>query len=193
MMKTKTSVLFSILLAHCLLLPSCSYRYDRVTFNAVGRMPATQKAIPDIAIDTNDSMGTWGGLVKSTKPYDIIALYYMDNAPIVASVEFTQVTVTYADGTVDPGGKALKLPMRFESFVYEGSYYETDGSVVHTKSRRIKAELPGAITRDEPFTLLIEGRFKKDNGAIIPFTIRKKYDMERDKRKETWVDYLNNC
>jgi hypothetical protein len=192
-MKIQTPVSFFILLATGLLLPSCSYRYDRVVFNAAGKMPATQKAVPDIAIDTNDSMGAWGGLVKSNRPYDIIALYYMDKAPIVASVEFAKVTVTYADGTVDPGASALKLPMRFESFVYEGSYYETDGSVVHTKSRRIKAELPGAITRDEPFTLLIEGRFKKDNGTIIPFKIKQKYDMKRDKRSETWVDYINNC
>jgi hypothetical protein len=192
-MKTKKSFSFSILLATCLLLPSCSYRYDRVTFNAVGRMPATRKTVPDIAIDTNDSMGAWGGLVKSKKPYDIIALYYMDKAPIVESVEFTKVTVTYADGTVDPGATALDLPMRFKSFLHEGSSRNTDGSVVHTKYRRIEAELPGAITRDEPFTLLIEGRFTKENGTIIPFTIKKKYNMERDKRSETWVDYINNC
>jgi hypothetical protein len=134
-----------------------------------------------------------GGLVKSNKPYDIIALYYMDKAPIVASVEFTKVIVTYSDGTVDPGANALKLPMRFESFVYEGSSYHTDGSVVTSKSRRIEAELPGTVTRDEPFTLLIEGRFTKDNGTIIPFTIKQKYDMERDKRTETFVDYINSA
>jgi hypothetical protein len=183
----------SILLATAILLSSCSYRYDRVVFNAVGKMSATQKAVPDIAIDTNDSMGALGGLVKSNKPYDIFAFYYMDNAPIVASVEFTKVTVTYADGTVDPGAKALNLPMRFKSFVYEGSSHNADGSVVTTKSSRIEAELPGAITRDEPFTLLIEGRFTKENGTTIPFTIKRKYDMERDKRTETLVDYVNNC
>jgi hypothetical protein len=192
-MNTRICSSFSIVLATCLLLPSCSYRYDRVVFNAVGKMPATRKTVPDIAIDTNDSMGTWGGLVKSRKPYDIWALYYMDNAPIVASVEFTTLTVTYADGTVDPGANALNLPMRFKSFVYEGSSYNTDGSVVTAKSRRIEAELPGAITRDEPFTLLIEGRFIKDNGTITPFTIKKKYDIERDRRTETFVDYINNA
>jgi hypothetical protein len=192
-MKTKTSVLYSVLLATCIPLSSCSYSYDRVVFKAVGKMPASQKTVPDISIDTNVSMGDWGGLVKSNKPYDIWALYYMDKSPTVASVEFTKVAVTYADGTVDPGARALKLPMRFESFVYEGSSYNTDGSVVTSKSRRIEAELRGAITRDEPFTLLIEGRFTKENGTIIPFTIRKKYNIERDKRSETFVDYINNA
>jgi hypothetical protein len=192
-MNTGTYTSFSILLATCLLLPSCSYRYDRVIFNAVGNMPAAKKPVPDIVIDTNVSMGTMGGLVKSNKPYDIIALYYMDKAPIVASVEFTKVTVTYADSTVDPGAAALKLPMCFPSFVHEGSSYNTDGSTVTTKSRRIEAELRGAITRDEPFTLLIEGRFTKDNGTIIPFRYKEKYNISRDKRNESLVDYINNC
>lgn len=192
-MKTKTFFPFAIFLATYILLSSCSYRYDRVVFNAVGKTPATQKTVPSISIDTNDSMPTWGGLVKSKKPYDIWALYYMDNAPIVASLVFTKVTVTYADGTVDPGAHALKLPMLFKSFVYEGHSYNNDGSVVTSKSRRIEAELPGAITRDEPFTLLIEGHFIKENGTIIPFTIKKKYDIARDKRTETFVDYINSA
>jgi hypothetical protein len=74
-----------------------------VSFNPVGKLPATRKPVPDIVIDTNESTATWGGLIKSNKPYDIIALYYMDKAPVVASIEFTKVTVTYADGTTDPG------------------------------------------------------------------------------------------
>jgi hypothetical protein len=78
-----------------------------VAFNAVGKMTSTPKSVPDIAIDTNDSMGSWGGLVKSNKPCDIFALYYMDNAPIVESVDFTKVAVTYSDGTVDPGANII--------------------------------------------------------------------------------------
>lgn len=192
-MNMRTSVLISILSAVGLLLPSCSYKYDRVVFKAVGNKPVTKQPVPEIVIDTNDSGGDWGGLVKSTKPYDIFALYYMDKAPPVASVEFTKVKVTYADGTVDPGANALNLPMRSKSYAYEGAYRETDGSVVTSKFRRIEAEIPGAITRDEPFTLLIEGKFTKDDGTVIPFTIKEKYDMTRDQRTETFVDYLNNC
>ena len=192
-MNTKTVTSFSLLLASCLLLPSCSTRYDRVSFNPVGGQPATRKPVPDIVIDTNESTATWGGLIKSNKPYDIIALYYMDKAPVVASVEFTKVTVTYADGTTDPGTAALKLPMRFNHFIYEYTDRKPDGSVVKAKPRRIEAEIPRTINRDEPFTLLIEGRFIKDDGTPIPFRIRRKYNLERDQHSETWVDYLSNC
>jgi hypothetical protein len=192
-MNTKTVTSFSLLLASCLLLPSCSTRYDRVSFNPVGGKPATRKPVPDIVIDTNESTATWGGLIKSNKPYDIIALYYMDKAPVVASVEFTKVTVTYADGTTDPGTAALKLPMRFNHFIYEYTDRKPDGSVVKAKSRRIEAEIPRTINRDEPFTLLIEGRFIKDDGTTIPFRIRRKYNLERDQHSESWIDYLSNC
>lgn len=193
-MNTKTATSFSLLLlASCLLLPSCSTRYDRVSFNPVGKLPATRKPVPDIVIDTNESTATWGGLIKSNKPYDIIALYYMDKAPVVASIEFTKVTVTYADGTTDPGTAALKLPMRFNHFIYEYTDRKPDGSVVKAKPRRIEAEIPRTINRDEPFTLLIEGRFIKDDGTTIPFKIRRKYNLERDQHSETWIDYLSNC
>ena len=192
-MNTKTVTSFSLLLASCLLLPSCSTRYDRVSFNAVGGKPATRSPVPDIVIDTNESTATWGGLIKSNKPYDIIALYYMDKAPVVASVEFTKVTVTYADGTIDPGTAALKLPMRFNHFIYEYTDRKPDGSVVKAKPRRIEAEIPRTINRDEPFTLLIEGRFFKDDGTTIPFKIRRKYNLERDQHSESWIDYLSNC
>ncbi|RFC51712.1 MAG: hypothetical protein DVB22_001328 [Verrucomicrobia bacterium] len=164
-----------------------------MSFNPVGKLPATRKPVPDFVIDTNQSTATWGGLIKSNKPYDIIALYYMDKAPVVASIEFTKVTVTYADGTVDHGTAALKLPMRFNHFIYEYTDRKPDGSVVKAKPRRIEAEIPRTINRDEPFTLLIEGRFIKDDGTTIPFKIRRKYNLERDQHSETWIDYLSNC
>jgi hypothetical protein len=67
------------------------------------------------------------------------------------------------------------------------------GAVVVTKSRIIQAEFPGTITRDEPFTLLIEGKFTKDDGTIIPFKIREKYESAREKGTESWVDFISNC
>lgn len=48
------------------------------------------------------------------------------------------------------------------------------------------------ISRDEPFTLQIEGGFTKDDGTIIPFTIKAKYDISRDKRTESRVDFVSN-
>jgi hypothetical protein len=103
------------------------------------------------------------------------------------------LTVTYADGSHDTGAAALKLPMRFQSTVYE-SYNSMDGgAVVVNKSRILDAHLSETIQRDEPFTLSIKGQFIKDNGTIIPFKITEKYDMTRDKRTESWADFVSGC
>ena len=183
----------SILLATTLLVSSCNYQYDTVSFGAVGKMPAATTPVPKIEIDTNMSVSTlMGGSVKSKKPYDIQASY-LDDTFTFAAADFTTVTVTYADGTIDPGATALKLPMRFQNRVYESHNSMAGGAVVVTKSRIIQAEFPGTITRDEPFTLLIEGKFTKEDGTIIPFTIKEKYDISRDKRTESWVDFVSGC
>jgi hypothetical protein len=184
---------FSALLAITLLMPSCTFHYDIVSFNGVDKMPAAKTPVPKIEIDTNTSVGTLlGGTVKSRKPYDIRA-YYMDDKFTIASAEFTAVTVTYTDGTQDPACAALKLPMRFEGRLYESHNSMDGGAVVVTKSRIIDAQLPGTISRDEPLTLHIEGRFTKENGAVIPFRIKHKYEISRDKRTESWVDFVSSC
>jgi hypothetical protein len=181
-----------LLPATALLLQSCTVRYDTVTFSAVGKMPEVKTPVPKIEIDTNVTAGMMGGDVKSHKPYDIQS-YYMDDTFTFASAEFTTVTVTYADGKVDPGIAALKLPKRFQNRVYESPNSVAGGAVVVRKSRIIQAEFPRTISRDEAFTLLIEGKFTKDDGTIIPFRIKEKYDVSRDKRKESWVDFVSNC
>lgn len=192
-MKTRTYPAFSILLATTLLLPSCNYKHDTVSFGAVGKAPAVTTPVPKIEIDTNMSVGSLlGGSVKSKKPYDILA-HYMDDTFTFASAEFATVTVTYADGTIDPGAAALKLPMRAQGRKHESHNSMAGGAVVVNKTRMIQAEFKGAITRDEPFTLFIEGRFTKDNGTTIPFTIKEPYDISRDKRTESWADFVSGC
>lgn len=181
-----------IVLAIAPFLSSCGVRYDMVTFKAAGIMPAVTTAVPRIEIDTNVTAGMMGGDVKSHKPYDI-QTYYKDDTFTFASAEFTTVKVTYADGTVDPGIAALRLPMRFEQKVHEAPNSMAGGVVVVTKSRIILAEFPGTISRDEAFTLLIEGRFTKDDGSVIPFIIREKFDVSREKRAESWVDFVSGC
>ena len=183
----------SLLLASAFLVSSCSYHYDTVSFAAVGNMPAAKTPVPKIEIDTNTSVSTlFGGSVKSQKPYDIRA-YYMDDTFTFASAEFTTLIVTYADGTIDPGVTALKLPMCFQNRIHESHNSMDGGAIVVTKSRIIDAEFSSTVHRDEPFTLLIEGKFTKEDGAVIPFTIKQKYDMTRDKRTETWVDFVSGC
>lgn len=191
-MKTNSFAILSILLATALLLPSCNTKYDMVTFNAAGIMPASTKPVPNVGIDTNVSAGMMGGDVKSKKPYDIHA-FYTDSTLTIASAEFTKVTVTFADGMIDPGIAALKLPMRFQHRYSEETQFVTGGTTAITKSRRIQAGFPATVTRDEAFTLLIEGKFTKDDGTIIPFKIREKYNISRDKRTESWVDFVSSC
>ena len=183
----------SILLAVTFLLLSCKYKYDTVSFDAVGKAPTTATPVPKIAIDTNISVGSlMGGSVKSAKPYDIQA-HYLDDTFTFATAEFTKVTVTYADGTADPGGAALKLPIRFHARPYESHNSMAGGAIVVIKYRIIQAELLGTISRDEPFTLIIEGQFIKDDGNVIPFSISEKYDISRDKRTESWADFVSGC
>jgi hypothetical protein len=183
----------SILLAATFMMSSCSFHYDMVSFNGVDKLPAVKTPVPKIEIDTNTSVSTLlGGPVKSKKPYDI-RVYYMDDKFTFASAEFSALTVTYADGTRDPGAAGLKLPMRFEGTTHE-SYNSMDGGVVVVhKSRVIKAEFSKTIGRDEPFTLEIEGKFTKENGKVIPFRIKHKYEFSRDKRTESWVDFVSSC
>lgn len=183
----------SVLLVSTLFVSSCNFTYDTVSFDAIGKMPGARTAVPKIEIDTNSSVGTLlGGSVKSKKPYDILATH-KDETFTFASAEFMAVTVTYADGTVDPGAASLKLPLHFKSRVYESPNSVAGGAVVITRSRIIQAEFPGTVSRDEPFTLRIEGRFTKEDGAIIPFTIREKYDISRDQRTASWVDFVSGC
>ncbi len=191
-MKTKTYYILSILLTTALMLSSCNVKYDTVTFSAAGAMPAVKTPIPSIEINTNVTAGMTGGAVKSNKPYDIRA-YYMDDTFTFASAEFTKVTVTYADGTVDPGIAALKLPMSFQHGIHESSNSMAGGVVVVKKSRIIRAEFVDIISRDEGFTLQIEGKFTKDDGTVIPFTIKEKYDISHDKRTESWADFVSGC
>jgi hypothetical protein len=155
-------------------------------------MPAATTPVPKIEIDTNVSAGMMGGAVKSNKPYDI-QTHYMDDTFTFASAEFAKLNVTYADGTNDPRAAALKLPMRIQNRLYESYNSMAGGAVVKNTARIIQAEFPGAITRDEPFTLFIEGRFIKDDGTTIPFTIRQKYDIARDERTESWTDFVSGC
>jgi hypothetical protein len=188
----KTLYALPFMLATALMLPSCNVKHDTVSFTSAGTMPAVKTPVPRIEIDTNISAGMVGGAVKSNKPYDIRA-YYMDDTFTFASAEFTEVTVTYADGTTDPGASALKLPIIATGRPYESHNSVAGGAVVVNKSRMLQAELNGAITRDEDFTLEIQGKFTKDDGTIIPFAIKEKYTMSHDKRTESWADFVSGC
>lgn len=191
-MNIKTQAALSIVLATTLLMPSCGYKHDVVTFEAVGTPPPNSQPAPKVHIDTNISVSSlFGGTIKSSKPYDI-QTDYLDHTFTFAAAEFTKLTVTYADGTNDPSAAALKLPVQTNYRYYESHNSTTGGVVVVNKSRIIQTEFPGAVTRDEAFTLHLAGKFIKDDGTIIPFTIRQKYDVVRDKGTQSWSDFVSD-
>jgi hypothetical protein len=68
----------------------------------------------------------------------------LDDTFTFAAAGFTTVTVTYADGTIDPGVAALKPPMRVQARPHESHNSTSDGVVV-TKSRMIQTEFPGHL------------------------------------------------
>lgn len=180
------------MLGSALLFSSCNVKYNTVTFTAAGTMAAVKTPVPRVEIDTNISAGMMGGAVKSNKPYDIRA-YYLDDTLTFASAEYTKVTVTYADGSTDSGIAALKLPLSVSSKNYESHNSVAGGAVVVKKSRILRADFIDTVSRDEAFTLEVEGKFTKDDGSVIPFTIREKYDVSRQTGTESWADFVSGC
>lgn len=182
----------SVLFAAAFLLSSCNVHYDLVSFHPVGSKPAIKTPVPSVQIDTNIPKKIFGGSMRSKKPYDI-QVSYSDSSLTIASAEFTKVMVAYADGTVDPGVFKLKLPMKVQQHYLEDFRFDSDAVETITKERIIYAEFPKTISRDEGFTLLIEGTFTKDDGSIIPFKFQQKCDISRESGNQSWVDFVSGC
>lgn len=139
---------------------------------------------PGIRINTNTELrGLWGGTVKSSKPY-AIGFDYTDNAGDLERLEFTKIEITYNPGTpsaaTEPAAEALGLPMTIDAREVEAVNSGAGGVIIRSTVRilsgEIRGEMGGVITRDEPFRLVIEGRFIKTDGSAVPFTIDQYWD-----------------
>lgn len=195
-MNSKRATLITILLTACFLATSCKhggdYKIDTVTFKVSGAVPLAADSAPNVHIDTNVKVsGMWGGTVGSSKPY-AIGIDYTDQTFTLAAAEFTKVTVTYADGTNDPGAAALKLPLRVSARPEETVNSAAGGRIVTTKLRIISGKIPGAVTRDMPFTLRLEGKLIKDDGSNIPFAFECKYDVVTERTTKPWEDVMQD-
>jgi hypothetical protein len=132
---------------------------------------------PGIWIDTNVRLrGLWGGTVRSSEPY-AIAFDRTDELGELATLEFTRVDVLYDDGTMDPGAAALRLPIVATSREVETVNSVAGGRVVRGTVRVLSGRIHGAITRDESFRLVIEGRFIRTDGSAVPFAIDQRWDV----------------
>ena len=170
-----------------------SYKFDTVEFDITGRIPPASGPVPGRYIDTNLSItGPFGGSVKSKKPYSV-HLDHTDKSFTFAAVEITKVNVNYHVGTNDPGAAAVLLPLRsdFRHHVSVNSGGPPPKYTIETPMRVVSMRIPDVISRDEPFTLLIEGRFIKDNGKTIPFRIRESYQPVIDKSTRSWSEVIS--
>jgi hypothetical protein len=160
--------------------PEGTYRIDTVSFVNSNPMKESSGPAPGIWIDTDLRLSSLvGGTLKSHKPYDI-AFDYTDNSYTFKTLEFTGVNLTYDDGQAESKAASLKLPLRIPARKYESVNSVTGGRVVKTTLRLLSGRMSGIITRDEAFTLKMEGRFIKEDGSTIPFAIDQHYGIETE-------------
>jgi len=195
----KTILLFTLLITGALittcvgaLAPFGSFDIDTVSYKPTPPLATPASPQPGIWIDTHMKLSSpWGGTMKSKLPYDV-AFDYTDNSKSFDKAEFTSVTITYDDGTVEPATKTVKLPLTVSSEIHEATNSISGGKIVKSKIQVISGRIADVITREEEFTLEVEGQFVKPDGTKVPFKIDQHYDMEREKGTRTALDIFRN-
>ncbi|MCD8535008.1 MAG: hypothetical protein LR011_09560 [Verrucomicrobia bacterium] len=199
MMKATIGLL--CLLGSCALILSCnrskegspglSYRMDTVMFvEAAATVPAAGPQ-PAVSIDTHMKMtGVFGGTIRTRAPYSI-RIDYSDTGFLYTEAEFTKLGVTYDDGTEDPEAAARKLPIHIAARPYETINSMAGGNIVKTKLQVISGKIAGVISRDQPFTLQLEGNLIRNDGSKVPFAIHHQYDVVRDKSTRPWSEVMS--
>ncbi|WP_442482030.1 hypothetical protein [Aeoliella sp. SH292] len=171
--------------------PTGSYKIDTVTFKPTNPQAAAGPA-PGVWIDTNLEVSSLtGGTVKSELPYQL-AFDYTDNEGSFQNIEFTSVMITYDDGTIEPATSKLKLPLRIAARLYETVNSVSGGRVVKGTVSILSSKIPGVITRDQPFTLEMEGHFTKPDGSKVPFAIKQHFDVEVEKSTKSAAEVLQD-
>ncbi|MEM7384274.1 MAG: hypothetical protein AAF514_04955 [Verrucomicrobiota bacterium] len=173
--------------------PAATYKIDTVRFVPTKPIVGKGGPVPGIWINTNTRLSSlFGGTMKSHKPYGL-GIDYTDSTFSFAQAELLSVNVVYDDGTIDPGGTTLNLPFRIAARNYESTNSVGGGRIVKSTVRIISSQLPGVISRDEPFTLKIEGQFTKDDGSRIPFAIDRHYDIQKDHTTRSAAEVLQDA
>ena len=169
-----------------------NYRMDTVRFVGAGAIAPALGPAPNIHIDTNLRVSSMiGGTVTTSRPYSI-GIDYTDTTFTASEMVFTSVTVTYSDGTSDPGAAALDLPLRIQARPYESTNSGTGGRIFTTKMRVISGRIPGVIKHDMPFTLRLEGKLVNDDGSEAPFAIERSFDVITDERTRPWGEVMQD-
>ena len=136
--------------------------------------------LPNIWINTNitadDKLN-----VNSKGPYHI-QFDFTDETFTYKSLSITKVSVTYDDGKAEDKIDKLKLPHVIKARPYKTVNSMGNGKVVKGKVNQISGKLEGVITRDESFTLKLEGFYTLKDGVKKHFTIN--YDFAVHARLE---------
>ena len=190
-LRSQTTVRLALLLINVVVVPACcctNLPIGNIQVNTVRFVPTdpnsgSTEPAPSIWIDTHTNLDFSAGTLASSKPYDL-SVDFTDNDTNFTAAEFNTVKIVYDDGTVDPAPER-QLPRRIDGREYEATNSTGDGRVVKSKLWIISGKIPGVITRDQPFTLEISGRFIKQDGSEVPFTIEQALRHRSRKRHPT--------
>ena len=129
--------------------------------------------LPNIWINTNikadDKLN-----VNSSGPYHI-QFDFTDETFTYKSLTITKASVTYDDGKAEDKLAELKLPHVIKARPYKTVNSNGKGEIIKGKVNQISGRLEGAITRDESFTLKLEGFYTLKDGVKKPITISYDY------------------
>lgn len=166
-----------------------SYNVKTVMFRQSN--PSVSKSPePGIFIDTNTKLsGFFGGEVTTSKPYSI-AFNYTDSAFTYSTLEFTSIKVTYDSGIVETSTNDLEIPILINARKYECINSVAGGKIVKTNVNIFPGKIPGIITQDEAFNILIKGKFTKKDGTEVPFTLNQHYNVEKVNTTKAWQDVI---
>ena len=67
------------------------------------------------------------------------------------------------------------------------------GRVVKETVWVLSGAIPAVVTRNEPFTLRLEGAFIEKDGRKRRFTIEQHYDIEREQGKKSAAEVLRDA
>jgi len=170
-----------------------TYDIDTVQFKLSDPATATSGADggrePGIWINTNISHNLFPKTIESSKPYSI-GIDKTDTSFTYSSVAFTKVQVTYDDGSVETN--IPSLPMVIKAREHTSTNSVSGGQIVQTKMRLISGSIPDVITRDQSFTLELEGHFNLDDGSKVPFKIDQHYDVVIEQTKKPAQEVLQD-
>lgn len=172
--------------------PTGTYKVDTVEFVANPAKSKSSDPAPSVWIDTNTKLSSLaGGTLKSHLPYSL-AIDYTDSDATYENAEFTSVSITYDDATVEPAIKNLPLPVTLSAKNTESVNSVAGGRIVKSVVRVISGKIPDVVTSKKSFTLEMKGHFTGRDGTKTPFAIDQHFDAKIEKGKKSTKEVLQD-